>query len=422
MKFTLTERRRYTLIFLLCWISYFSTYIGRQNYSAVMAEIIQKEGFLNSTSGLVGTGFFICYGVGQIASGFLGDRWNPKYMIFGGVLVSALINFTMGFLHSPQSMIAAWCINGAAQSMTWSPLLRIFSERLPKEEQKAACVNIATTYPAAVFLTYPLCSALIYLSGWRVVFYISGIFMFLVSILWIWGFTYLEKLSPVIQNAPVNDLLPGDPSQKFHFTSFLVILLMLIGCLLAIQGALRDGVTSWVPSYLTNTYHVGTFVAIFATTFLPFINLFGVYFASLIYRKLKKDELQTSSILFAIAFFSIICLILVEGVSLFLSLFFFSIITSCMMGINVMLVSFVPTYFIRFGKVSTVSGLLNSTVYIGSSISTYALGAIADSFGWSLLLKFLCIITVLAFLVSLPAGRRWKLFLHEGGNESTGMV
>ena len=28
-----------TILFLLCWISYFSTYIGRQNYSAVMAEM-----------------------------------------------------------------------------------------------------------------------------------------------------------------------------------------------------------------------------------------------------------------------------------------------------------------------------------------------------------------------------------------------
>ena len=42
-----------TILFLLCWISYFSTYIGRQNYSAVMAEIIASEGYLNQACGMV---------------------------------------------------------------------------------------------------------------------------------------------------------------------------------------------------------------------------------------------------------------------------------------------------------------------------------------------------------------------------------
>lgn len=74
-----------TILFLLCWISYFSTYIGRQNYSAVMAEIIASEGYLNQACGMVGTGFFICYGAGQLVSGFLGDRISPKWMIFTGL-------------------------------------------------------------------------------------------------------------------------------------------------------------------------------------------------------------------------------------------------------------------------------------------------------------------------------------------------
>lgn len=144
------------VLFLLCWISYFSTYIGRQNYSAVMAEIIRSEGFLNRTCGLVGTGFFICYGAGQIISGFLGDRLSPKWLIFTGISVSAIINGIMSLLHSPQSMAAAWCLNGAAQSMTWSPILRVFSEYLPASQQKKkkVCVSIATYGLGAVADVY----------------------------------------------------------------------------------------------------------------------------------------------------------------------------------------------------------------------------------------------------------------------------
>uniref|UniRef100_UPI0006D02184 MFS transporter n=1 Tax=Clostridium sp. NkU-1 TaxID=1095009 RepID=UPI0006D02184 len=407
--------KKHRILFLLCWIAYFSTYIGRQNYTASMSEIIAAEGYLNRTCGLVGTGFFITYGLGQIISGFLGDRFSPKWMIFTGIFLSSLSNLSMCFLTSPEAMTAVWCVNGAAQSMTWSPLLRIFSEYLPEEEQKTACVNIATTYPAAVFLIYPLCSFLIYVSGWRMVFLVSGGFMLAVSLLWVLGFTRLEGLyQKKARSLNLKSLDQyGTNTQAFRVTGSLILLLSLAGFLLTIQGALRDGVTGWVPSYLSNTYEVGTFIAIFATAFLPFINLFGVYFANLIYRKGKKNELETTAILFVISFFSILFLIIFEGVSLVLSLVFFAVTTSCMMGINVMLVSFIPSYFIRFGKVSTISGLLNSTVYIGSSLAVYGLEALADSAGWSFILKFLCMVAVVGILGSLICVPRWRKFLAE---------
>lgn len=413
----LVRRRKDTLLFLLCWIAYFSTYIGRQNYTAVMAEIIQSEGYLNQTCGLVGTGFFICYGAGQILSGYLGDKWNPCYMIFGGISISAVVNILMGFLVSPEAMIAVWCINGLAQSMTWSPLLRIFSEYLPPDQQKTACVNIATTYPVAVFLTYPLCSLAVWIRGWRLVFFVSGLFMGMVAVLWLVGFKRLEPYFEE-QRRKIPGLVKLDSlhsSEGFRFTGPLILLFCCLGFLLTIQGALRDGVTGWVPSYLSNTYSVGTFVAIFATAFLPFINLFGVYAANLIYRKGKKNELETTTILFLISFCAMLCLILTEGVHLFLSLLFFSVTTSCMMGINVMLVSFVPTYFIRWGKVSTVSGILNSTVYIGSSIATYGLGAVADVWGWSWLIRLLCVVTLVGLAGAGIVIPRWKQFLRKSG-------
>lgn len=45
--------KKHHILFLLCWIAYFSTYIGWQNYTASMSEIIAAEGYLNRTCGLV---------------------------------------------------------------------------------------------------------------------------------------------------------------------------------------------------------------------------------------------------------------------------------------------------------------------------------------------------------------------------------
>ena len=78
VNYKITEKSHIKMLFLLCWLSYFSTYLGRLNYSAGLTEIIQSEGFTKGQAGIIGTAFFLAYGGGQFVSGFLGDRLSPR--------------------------------------------------------------------------------------------------------------------------------------------------------------------------------------------------------------------------------------------------------------------------------------------------------------------------------------------------------
>lgn len=93
-------------LFWLCWIAYFSTYIGRLNYSASLTGIILSEGFSKGQAGMIGTAFFFAYGAGQFVSGFLGDRLAPKKMVFTGLMVSGLCNLAMAGAKSSGLMTA----------------------------------------------------------------------------------------------------------------------------------------------------------------------------------------------------------------------------------------------------------------------------------------------------------------------------
>lgn len=77
----LQSQKMQKLLFWLCWIAYFSTYLGRLNYSAGLTEIIRAEGYDKGAAGLIGTAFFCSYGIGQLFSGFMGDKWKPQKMI-----------------------------------------------------------------------------------------------------------------------------------------------------------------------------------------------------------------------------------------------------------------------------------------------------------------------------------------------------
>ena len=112
-------------LFGLCFLVYFSTYLGRLNYSASLAEMIRVENMDKGAAGLIGTLFFLSYGMGQLVSGFLGDYLDGRKMIGTGLFVAALCNLTMSRMSSPVIMAAIWCVNGFGQSLIWSPLLSV---------------------------------------------------------------------------------------------------------------------------------------------------------------------------------------------------------------------------------------------------------------------------------------------------------
>ena len=60
-----------------------------------------------------------------------------------------------------------------------------------------------------------------------------------------------------------------------------------------------------------------------------------------------------------------------------------ALLVACMYGVNIMLISYVPKYFDKYGKISSVSGFLNACTYLGSAASSYGFAAIAETSGWS---------------------------------------
>ena len=84
-------------VFLLCWLAYSATYICRLNYSAVIPTLTTAGVFSESRIAAVSSAFFVCYGLGQIVSGVVGDRLPTDRMIFCGVLLSAVSNILIFF-------------------------------------------------------------------------------------------------------------------------------------------------------------------------------------------------------------------------------------------------------------------------------------------------------------------------------------
>lgn len=399
----ITDVRMTTLLFVLCWIAYFTSYLGRLNYSSAMTVMIKETVLSKSQAGFISMTYFFAYGIGQLLNGFLGDKVNPRKMIFLGLSISGAANLIMGCFADFGIMAAVWCINGYAQAMIWPPIIRIFAEMLEEKTKLRFCINIISTQALGTLASYLLSAAVIYLNGWNGVFFAAAALLIAAALLWDIKFRKIEKFSMEfgIEDGTKDGIKSS--SRKVNQVPFLSILtgsgILVILIPVIVHGVLKDGVTSWVPTYISETFLTSPALSILVTTVLPVINLTGAYAAQYLYRKWKKQETKTAACFFLAATVSLLCLWLFGSKSLLLTVILLSVITASMMAVNTIFVNLLPLRFERAGRVSTVSGFLNSMAYLGCAISTFTIGIMVQNNGWKNTILSWLGITFLALII-----------------------
>lgn len=385
----LSRERDIRLLFLLCWTVYCVSYIGRLNYSSAMTKMIAKQAVSASEAGFISMLYFFAYGTGQMVNGFLGDYVNPKRMIFLGLFFSGMANMLMGVCHGFLPMACVWGINGYFQAMIWAPIIRIFAEMLDEKHKVNCSVNIVTSQIIGTLLAYLMSAGILAFFPWQRVFGAAAVLLTVTAFLWETGFSRLcrrsmkqeregRKAAEAMEN-------PEEPERgdRMSFPSMLLASGMAVLLFpVIVHGMLKDGVTSWVPTYISEVFAVSPSFSVLLTTVLPLINLTGAYGARYIYKKVEKSIAKSVGVFFAAAEAALLFLYGAGRLSPVLSVLFLAVITASMMAVNTLVVNLYPLRFQKYGRVSGVSGFLNALAYLGTAVSTYAIGILVQFKGW----------------------------------------
>ncbi|MBO4216406.1 MAG: MFS transporter, partial [Clostridia bacterium] len=184
---------------LICSFAYFVSYLSRLNYSACVAEIIVDLGLSKTQTSYAVTGLFITYGIGQVFSGLLGDRFDPRKILACGLLMTAVCNTLMPLMPNVGLMTAVWCVNGVAQAMMFPPMSRIMAANMDAEQFKKACSVISMAASAATIIIYIMVPAVIKISSWRLAFYIPAAIAAAAAVIWYRGTAGYGSGEPVIK-------------------------------------------------------------------------------------------------------------------------------------------------------------------------------------------------------------------------------
>lgn len=397
-----------TRLFLLCAVTYIIALFGRMSYAAVTLALTQQEGFTKSQAGLVGTALFAVYGICQFFSGFLGDRIAPKRMVFTGVLGSAVLNLLMGLTADYRLMLVLWAANGAFQSLVWSPVFKVFSEVLPPAYRKRACANAAATYPLATVIVYLLAALALRSLGWRSVFFLSGGLMAAAALFWLRRMGWYER--QIAAQGEIEHITLTRQEQAAGGALF--PLLAASGALYAVVGALthgmlRDGIQSWVPTFLSESFQLGASLSTALAILLPLVNITGVFLTKAIAKRWISNEMNGSAAFFVVTIGALVGLAALCRTSAAGSLAMMTLASTCMVGSNIMLINLMPIHFGAIGRAASVTGVLNCVAYFGSALSAYGIGRVADLYGWQAAVYVWLGFAVLALVTALLGARKW---------------
>lgn len=392
-----TERNRE--VSRLTWlfaVTYMVSYMTRINFGAVISEIVTDMQWSRSLPAAALTGSFITYGAGQVISGLCGDRFSPKKLVMGGLLVTVLMNLLIPLCSRPGQMLAVWSVNGFAQAFLWPPLVRLMTALFSGQEYSRAVVRVSWGSSFGTILIYLVSPLVITSAGWRGVFVLSavcGVVMLLAFSRCCVDIAAEHKESPL-----------KDANGQGMFSP------MLLGILVAVmlQGMLRDGVTTWMPSYVAETYDLSNKVAILTGVVLPLFSILCFQAASALYRSRFVNPLVCAGVIFAFGAISALALLIFSGRAAAFSVLLSALLTGAMHGVNLILVSMIPPFFKKYGNVATVSGVINSCTYVGSALSTYGIAVLSENMGWSSTLLLWTLIAAVGTVVCFSCVGAWN--------------
>ena len=392
----------------LCMVLYFASYITRINYGAVISEIVRAEGLAKDAVSLAVTGLFVAYGVGQLISGFLGDRIAPKYLITGGLVLASAMNFLLPLNANPYYMLVIWCINGLGQAFMWPPIVKLLSGYLNDKEYSRATVIVSWGSSGGTIAIYLIAPLMISLAGWRSVFYLCAALGLAAAVLCFGSVSAVERKAgkPSDSVKPVNKEAVS-AEKKSGMRPFIPILAFIF-IAIALQGTLRDGVTTWMPSYIGETFQLGTSISILTGVILPIFSIITFALVRTIFEKWVRSELRLSAYQFVLAALSAGLLAAFSGASPVLSVACSTLIVGCMHGINLLLICMVPGRFKAYGNISTVSGVLNFATYVGSALSTYGFARLSEIVGWQGTIVIWCVVAALGAVICFCVSPFWK--------------
>jgi len=360
------------------------TYLDRVCISSVKTPMSAELGLSNAEMGLVFSIFTLAYGLFEIPSGWLGDRFGPRMVIAQIVFWWSVLTGLTGVVRNYTALLGVRFAFGALQAGAYPNATCVIRRWFPAEERGRAqgVVWMAASVGGALapFIVTPILHGY----GWRSVFYVFTVF----GVLWVWAWhrwfrdnpseksgvneAELRLIGPPVPAKPHGNLLRMARSRNM----WAIVAMYHISC----YGSYWF--IFWLPSYLLESKGLEDFAPYAAAPFVlgAMANYLGGYSTDRLVQKFGL-KFGRRAIGLAGGVGAAICVlgaIYIENL----------MVAMLMLAIGYSAISFaLPNSWavcLDVGRdyVGTVSGAMNTAGQLGGTVALAAIGYAIDAWGW----------------------------------------
>ena len=198
-------------IFWLLWTAYASYYLCRVNFAVAQPLILREfSDWTAAQIGLIPSIYAMCYAVGQVVNGTLGERFGARLLMTLALVGAATTNILFSMTSSFSMMLVLWAINGYAQSAGWSLLIQVISNWNTSARRGTLVGLISTCYQVGNVVSWLLAGFLCDSLGWRAAFMVPGLVLVPMAVIFALG---LRNRPEDAGFPPVRDDIDHHPGQ-----------------------------------------------------------------------------------------------------------------------------------------------------------------------------------------------------------------
>ena len=383
----------------ICCLAYAGCYTGRNILSAVMPQLTELEIFSESALGTMGSALLLCYGIGQLINGFLGNIIDAKFMVPLGLAVPGIMIIIFPFCSSHILGIIGWGACGFFCSMLWGPMSKVIGENTERKTGRILITLMTAASVIGTLITYLLALLGSSVSDYVIPFTISGGLLIIIAVIYYVLSIRMEKngmlKSNIVQRHQKSEY---DLKKLFINVGFFSMIMVTL-----LYGIIRNAVSFWIPTFISQNFSVSSQAAAAISTILPLTNILGTFVTMYFARIAKYREKLMCMLLFAFSSIMFIIVYLCKTNFAPFSISSLFLASAAMTGACNMIFSIYVLHFTDTGLLSGITGFFDFTSYISASGASLLFPVILKSSGWNAVSATWTAVTVLGTGFSLLA-------------------
>lgn len=379
--------------FLAGTIGYSLYYVCRTSLNVVKKPIIDSGMLDASQLGLIGSVLLFAYAIGKFVNGFLADHCNIKRFMATGLLVSSVVNFTLGILGFASGALPSilifilfaimWGLNGWSQSMGSPPAIIALSRWLPLSKRGTFYGFFSLSHNLGEWLSFLFVGVLVSVAGWQWGFIGSS----LAGVIGVFVIIFFLHDNPQSKGLPSVEDMYGEAKEekKQESTGELQKMVLrtpavwILAAASAFMYIARYAINGWGVLFLQEEKGFSLTQATTIISINALLGILGTVLSGWVSDKLFKSDRYLPALIFGIINTLSLILFLIGGDSLVINIIamvFFGIsigVLICFLG-GLMAVDIVPRK-----ATGAALGVVGMASYVAAGIQDVASGWLIDT-------------------------------------------